>query len=202
MQQIAAKHEVHPNRVSTWKRQAAEGLEEVFAGGGSSCEADQEARSRPSRPCGGSVRNSVFGPPWPDPVGPTVLGHCSSSVRTGRPELAGADRDPSPGPRVRSDFHGLFTRAGASPGHPIAVYADSGSWPKGSVNLGNRRGWRTLVGLSNNRGPLLPSVLDDDPRSAWPRRGPRRGRRAAAGQALLHAPRHGPGRRPAADDAR
>ena len=46
--------------------------------------------------CRGSVRNSVFGPWWPDPVGPTVLGHCSSSVRTGRPELAGPARDPLP----------------------------------------------------------------------------------------------------------
>ena len=44
----------------------------------------------------GSVRNSVFGPWWPDPVGPTVLGHCSSSVGTGRPELLGDGRDPPP----------------------------------------------------------------------------------------------------------
>ena len=34
MQAIAARHELHPNQVSTWKRQAAEGLREVFAGGG------------------------------------------------------------------------------------------------------------------------------------------------------------------------
>ena len=30
----------------------------------------------------GSVRNSVFGPPWPGLFEPTVLGHCSSSVRS------------------------------------------------------------------------------------------------------------------------
>ena len=33
VQEIAARHEVHPNQVSLWKRQAVEGLDEVFAGG-------------------------------------------------------------------------------------------------------------------------------------------------------------------------
>ena len=32
IQAIAGKHEVHPNQVSGWKRQAQAGLEEVFAG--------------------------------------------------------------------------------------------------------------------------------------------------------------------------
>ena len=31
VQQIAARHEVHPNQVSLWKRQAVDRLEEVFA---------------------------------------------------------------------------------------------------------------------------------------------------------------------------
>ena len=31
VQQIAARHEVHPNQVSLWKRQAVDGLGEVFA---------------------------------------------------------------------------------------------------------------------------------------------------------------------------
>jgi len=30
-QEIAAKHQVHPNQVSTWKRQAVEGMADVFA---------------------------------------------------------------------------------------------------------------------------------------------------------------------------
>jgi len=34
IQEIAAKHQVHPNQVSTWKRQAMEGLADVFAKGG------------------------------------------------------------------------------------------------------------------------------------------------------------------------
>lgn len=34
IQEIAAKHQVHPNQVSTWKRQAMEGLADVFSRGG------------------------------------------------------------------------------------------------------------------------------------------------------------------------
>ena len=34
IQEIAAKHQVHPNQVSMWKRQAMEGLADVFAKGG------------------------------------------------------------------------------------------------------------------------------------------------------------------------
>ena len=42
IQAIAAEHEVHPNQVSGWKRQALEGLREVFAGGANRRHADQE----------------------------------------------------------------------------------------------------------------------------------------------------------------
>lgn len=31
VQEIVAKHKVHPNQVSTWKRQAVDGLGEVFS---------------------------------------------------------------------------------------------------------------------------------------------------------------------------
>jgi len=34
IQEIAAKHRVHPNQVSTWKRQAVEGMADVFARAG------------------------------------------------------------------------------------------------------------------------------------------------------------------------
>lgn len=34
IQEMAAKHQVHPNQVSTWKRQAVEGMADVFSGGG------------------------------------------------------------------------------------------------------------------------------------------------------------------------
>jgi len=33
IQEIAAQHQVHPNQVSTWKRQAVEGMADVFAKG-------------------------------------------------------------------------------------------------------------------------------------------------------------------------
>ena len=44
----------------------------------------------------GSVRNSVFGPPLPDPVGPTVPGHCSSLARVCRPQSTGTGRSSPP----------------------------------------------------------------------------------------------------------
>ena len=46
VQEIAARHEVHPNQVSTWKRQAIDGLDEVFGRGGASRQSDQEATIR------------------------------------------------------------------------------------------------------------------------------------------------------------
>ena len=33
IQEIAAKHQLHPNQVSTWKRQAVEGMADVFSKG-------------------------------------------------------------------------------------------------------------------------------------------------------------------------
>lgn len=36
IQEIAAKHQVHPNQVSQWKRQAMDGMADVFARGGRS----------------------------------------------------------------------------------------------------------------------------------------------------------------------
>ena len=33
IQEIAAKHQVHPNQVSVWKRQAMDGLSAVFSNG-------------------------------------------------------------------------------------------------------------------------------------------------------------------------
>ena len=43
IQEIAAKHKVHPNPVSTWKRQAVDGLGEVFTNGAERKARDHEA---------------------------------------------------------------------------------------------------------------------------------------------------------------
>ena len=44
---IAARHELHPNQVTTWKRQLLEGLPEVFAGGaGRKAALEHEAKIR------------------------------------------------------------------------------------------------------------------------------------------------------------
>ncbi len=43
IQEIAVKHQVHPNQVSAWKRQAIEGLGEVFSGGAERRGSDHQA---------------------------------------------------------------------------------------------------------------------------------------------------------------
>ena len=43
IQEIASRHQVHPNQVSTWKRQAMAGLGEVFSNGADQARRDVEA---------------------------------------------------------------------------------------------------------------------------------------------------------------
>ena len=43
VQEIAGKHKVHPNQVSTWKRQAIDGLDAVFSNGADQAREDREA---------------------------------------------------------------------------------------------------------------------------------------------------------------
>ncbi len=43
IQEIAARHKVHPNQVGTWKRQAMEGLDAVFSNGAEKAGAEHEA---------------------------------------------------------------------------------------------------------------------------------------------------------------
>ncbi len=42
IQEISARHKVHPNQVSTWKRQAMDGLGAVFSNGADKARADHE----------------------------------------------------------------------------------------------------------------------------------------------------------------
>jgi transposase-like protein len=46
IQEIATKHKVHPNQVSTWKRRAVDGLGEVFSNGADGTRRDHEAEVR------------------------------------------------------------------------------------------------------------------------------------------------------------
>jgi transposase-like protein len=46
VQEIAARHKVHPNQVSTWKRQAVDGLSEVFSNGADHEHQDHETEVR------------------------------------------------------------------------------------------------------------------------------------------------------------
>jgi len=43
IQEIASRYKVHPNQVSTWKRQAMDGLGEVFSNGADQARRDVEA---------------------------------------------------------------------------------------------------------------------------------------------------------------
>ena len=42
IQEIAARHKVHPNQVSAWKRQAVDGLDAIFSNGDDKAPADHE----------------------------------------------------------------------------------------------------------------------------------------------------------------
>ena len=46
IQEIAGEHKVHPNQVSAWKRQAVDGLCEVFSNGAERDRRDHEAEVR------------------------------------------------------------------------------------------------------------------------------------------------------------
>ena len=46
LQEIASRHQVHPNQVGAWKRQAIEGLSEVFSNGGERRARDHEFEVR------------------------------------------------------------------------------------------------------------------------------------------------------------
>ena len=46
IQEIAARHKVHPNQVSTWKRQAMDGLGAVFSNGAECAGRDHETEVR------------------------------------------------------------------------------------------------------------------------------------------------------------
>jgi transposase len=52
IQEIVAKHRVHPNQVSTWKKQAVDGLSGVFSGGASP-QGPSDLRSRICMPKSG-----------------------------------------------------------------------------------------------------------------------------------------------------
>ena len=46
VQEIAARHKVHPNQVNTWKHQAVDGLSEVFSNGADLERQDRETEVR------------------------------------------------------------------------------------------------------------------------------------------------------------
>ena len=46
IQEIVARHKIHPNQVSTWKQRAMEGMKEVFSKGAERSRGDHEGEVR------------------------------------------------------------------------------------------------------------------------------------------------------------
>ncbi len=46
IQEIATRHKIHPNQVSTWKQRAVEGMKDVFAKGAERSRGEHEAEIR------------------------------------------------------------------------------------------------------------------------------------------------------------
>ena len=46
IQEIATRHKIHPNQVSTWKQRAVEGMKEVFSKGAERSRGDHEGEIR------------------------------------------------------------------------------------------------------------------------------------------------------------
>ena len=122
----------------------------------------------------GSVRNSVFGPSWPDLIGPTVSRQCNNSSRTCRSEVsnAGCGCAPNSGTeRFPPAIHGRgpLTRPGAggqaveiaAPGHDPSTTKRS---PKRIANPG--RNWcQNSGGARHGHGSADCGRFNRDPRT-------------------------------------
>ncbi|MCL7406452.1 IS3 family transposase [Paradonghicola geojensis] len=60
VQEIAAKHQLHPNQVSTWKRQAIDGMADVFSGGKQSGPTEAEIKELHAKIGRLAVENGFF----------------------------------------------------------------------------------------------------------------------------------------------
>ena len=57
IQEIATRHKIHPNQVSTWKQRAVEAMKEVFSNGSERARGDHEAEVRDLHAKIGSFHN-------------------------------------------------------------------------------------------------------------------------------------------------
>ena len=60
VQEIAAKHQLHPNQVSTWKRQAIDGMADVFFGGKQSGPTEADIKELNAKIGSLAVENDFF----------------------------------------------------------------------------------------------------------------------------------------------
>ena len=49
VQKIAAKHQLHPNQVNPWKRQAIDGMDDVYSGSKQNCPTEAEVKNLHAR---------------------------------------------------------------------------------------------------------------------------------------------------------
>ena len=130
---IAAKHEVHPNQVGTWKRQAIEGLDEVFARGGSPGTSEHEATIRDlhakianSRGFGRLIKWYCQPGPIPACAGKPTLPMPSCPVRQVHPRVCGEARR---GGAVSRQLLGPSPRVRGSRDRNVEVDPSTGSIP-------------------------------------------------------------------------
>ena len=68
IQEIAVRHKVHPNQVSTWKQRAVEGMKDVFSKGAERSRGEHEGEIRdsphPPTECGYSGLAASSRSPW------------------------------------------------------------------------------------------------------------------------------------------
>ena len=118
VQEIASKHKVHPNQVSSWKRQAIDGLGEVFSNG-----ADRERQDRETEvgdlhaKIGQLTVERDF---WPAGSSDEP-GEAQGDDRARPPRL---EREPSMPASVDQPFLVLLRAPGREPGEPGADAPD------------------------------------------------------------------------------
>ena len=103
LQEIASQHQVHPNQVSTWKRQAIDGLGDVFSNGVERRRRDHESELRDLHAKIGELTAG----PVDEPVGAASDGDARSP---------GAELEPSMPSAVDRALLALLHAQGREPG--------------------------------------------------------------------------------------
>ena len=127
LQEIASKYQVHPNQVGTWKRQAIEGLGEVFSKGAERRTRDHESEVRDLHAMIGELiveRDFCHAGPVDEPSGTTGDGGARPS---------GAEPEPAMPPAVGRAVVALLRAEGRERRDAVADAADRRAFTEVSV---------------------------------------------------------------------